>query len=364
MTHKFDIAVVGAGILGTALAYHLADRGLRVCVLESEASPAMHASGKNAGMVRQLYRHPQLTEWARQSISSWPSSCKAHFVSTGSLILGREVPDHHPELFNQKTVISNGSPVPAVYCATDGLLDSASFVHSLRASGSALGVVYFFQTKVQGLQQSQDTWTLTTDKKSQIEASWIANCAGAWLNDFLAPHLAEARVSASAYARHLFLISNWQSVSMPAYNCGFYWDEVNEWYMRRWDSKSRLVSICDVQAVESPSEFTPNSEISEKLAQRLLKALPHEAQHLHIQRSWHCFRTYTSDQMPLWGEDPEYPRLFWLAAFGGYGMSTGFAAAEDAAASIAGTRSSKYSEFCPARERRLTESQKLVGNSV
>lgn len=49
----FDVVVVGAGILGLATARELLDRrpGLRVAVLEKEAAPARHQSGRNSGVL-------------------------------------------------------------------------------------------------------------------------------------------------------------------------------------------------------------------------------------------------------------------------------------------------------------------------
>lgn len=48
---RFDIAVVGAGLVGAAAAYDLAARGVRTAVLEAEDEPAAGASRSNSGVV-------------------------------------------------------------------------------------------------------------------------------------------------------------------------------------------------------------------------------------------------------------------------------------------------------------------------
>ena len=54
MIDSAEVIVVGAGVQGASLAFHLAQRGARVLVLEREAV-ASGATGRSSGFVRMHY---------------------------------------------------------------------------------------------------------------------------------------------------------------------------------------------------------------------------------------------------------------------------------------------------------------------
>lgn len=58
---KYDIAIVGGGILGTTISYWLsALYDLKICVIEKERDVAMHTSSRNTGLVHSpLHLDPQ-----------------------------------------------------------------------------------------------------------------------------------------------------------------------------------------------------------------------------------------------------------------------------------------------------------------
>jgi|SRR5712664_2580666 len=50
-----DVVVVGAGVIGASVAWHLARQGLRALVLEREASPGQGSTGRATGGFRAQY---------------------------------------------------------------------------------------------------------------------------------------------------------------------------------------------------------------------------------------------------------------------------------------------------------------------
>ncbi|MFJ1149362.1 FAD-dependent oxidoreductase, partial [Bordetella bronchiseptica] len=67
-----DVAIVGAGITGLSAALHLAERGLRACVLEAR-DPGWGASGRNGGQVIPGIKHdPDEIGWRWH----WDGSCR------------------------------------------------------------------------------------------------------------------------------------------------------------------------------------------------------------------------------------------------------------------------------------------------
>ena len=50
MNRRFDVAVVGGGIVGSAVAFHVACRGGRVVVID--AAPQWSATAQSSGIVR------------------------------------------------------------------------------------------------------------------------------------------------------------------------------------------------------------------------------------------------------------------------------------------------------------------------
>ena len=51
MNKIYDVAIVGAGIVGLSTALKLQEQGKNVLVLDKEKSPGTHQSGRNSGVI-------------------------------------------------------------------------------------------------------------------------------------------------------------------------------------------------------------------------------------------------------------------------------------------------------------------------
>ena len=76
-----DVLIVGGGVNGVAIAFHLARRGARVTVVERD-SIAAGPTGRSCGLVRQHYSHPTTARMALES-SDPPAHLRTRVTSPG-----------------------------------------------------------------------------------------------------------------------------------------------------------------------------------------------------------------------------------------------------------------------------------------
>ncbi len=94
MTETFDIAIVGAGITGCAIARQLARFDLSICVVEAANDIALGASKANGCLVHARLRSapgtvkPQVNARGCELYGTWAQEFGFLFCRTGSMVLG------------------------------------------------------------------------------------------------------------------------------------------------------------------------------------------------------------------------------------------------------------------------------------
>ena len=210
-----DVIVIGAGLHGCSAALHLARRGRRVLVIEKNTA-GRHASGVNAGGVRRQGRHLAEIPLSVASLELWhrirelvDDDCG--FQATGHIKLAESADDmaileerasqvlalgfEHEEMVDRdeaRRLVPAAAPhiVGGLISRRDGFADPARTTRAFKVKAESLGVVFRERTRVVGIEQRADAWTVVTEG-GRFEAPVVVNCAGAW-GDQIAGWLGEA----------------------------------------------------------------------------------------------------------------------------------------------------------------------------
>jgi L-2-hydroxyglutarate oxidase len=114
---SFDVTIIGGGILGTTISYWISDLyDLKICVIEKESQVAMHASGRNTGVVHSpFYLNPDSKKiFAKSALISyemWENLAKKSGIpwkKTGVFELALDEKQHESLEDYMKWGIQNG----------------------------------------------------------------------------------------------------------------------------------------------------------------------------------------------------------------------------------------------------------------
>lgn len=141
MTETFDIAIVGAGITGCAIARQLARFDLSICVIEAASDVALGASKANGGLVHAGYDPAPGTVKAQVNArgcglyGAWAQELGFLFHRTGSMVLGFNNKDRAQLEQLRQNGLANGVPELSIV--------GPDRIHELepRASADAMCVV-------------------------------------------------------------------------------------------------------------------------------------------------------------------------------------------------------------------------------
>ncbi|WP_028879638.1 NAD(P)/FAD-dependent oxidoreductase [Terasakiella pusilla] len=207
---QYDFLIIGAGIHGNSIAFHLAKKGKRVCVLEKD-SPSRHSSGVNAGGVRRLGRDLREVPLSLRSAELWYDLKKLIGIDGGFEAVDQiRIAENENELadcesnvrtlsdlgYTHEEIISaaelkkrlpdiNCTLAGGIICKGDGFaLPYQSTIGFFEAAQRA-GATYHSNQEVRHLEKKDGLWHIKT-QNHDFKASIVINCAGAWGADLAA----------------------------------------------------------------------------------------------------------------------------------------------------------------------------------
>lgn len=300
--------IVGAGLAGASTAFHLRRLGAEhVLLLERERLPDVHASGRNAAMVRTAMEQPELQALADESAAELHSGRLAAYRATGGLLLGQgedDVKGHVPPARGR-----------ARFQPADGIVDVAGLLQRYLH-----GADVRYECGVLGVERHATELRVRTTQ-GDVRADVLINAAGAWAGEV-------GDLPLTPRNRTLYLSQPDEAID-PSWP--FLWDLDAGYYLRP-ESGGWLLCACDERDA-APGDYVDEEEVLLDLGAKLRRHQPGLGD-LKIARSWVGQRTFAPDGLPILGFDAGTPGLFHVAGLGGHGVTLSYAVGKLAAEAL------------------------------
>lgn len=335
-----DVLIIGAGIMGCALAYELARDGADV-VLVDRGAVCAGSSALNAGGVRHQFTGELNARMAARSIDrivrlqqEW--GIDVAFRQVGYLILAAT--DEHDSAFRETVRRQNGWSIPSRYidtdqitelvpgirtddlqgasfCPTDGYLDPHALVSGFARAARELGARITTNAQVVGIDTAGDRVTrVITARGERYTPGIVVNAAGVWSPAIARLHGGDLPIT--PWPAQIFLV-----VRTPDFGDHLPMTidfEHGKLYFHREGPGLAVGMAYDTPSPlmwDLPCDWTQLPLMAERLAHRIPALETAE-----VTRGWAGFLEVTADENPLVGwMGPD--NMYVAAGFSGHGLS-------------------------------------------
>jgi sarcosine oxidase subunit beta len=341
--HTADVVLIGGGIVGSSIAYHLVAAGCKnVLVLERETAQGKGSTGKSMGGVRAQFSTPVNIQMSLYSIPFYASfeerlgyPCDyrpqgylfcannekrfaylrtnyekqvAMGLKNVRLVAAEEIRSLFPQL--RADDIVGGS-----FCSTDGFVDPNSVMVGFMTWACEHGATLWKNASVTGItRKSNDGSFEVATTRDVIATRTVVNCAGAWA----APIAKMVGIDLPVEPLRRMLVPTEPFDQFP-HTAPMIIDMSNGFHFRP-ESRGFLLAWNDPEEIPGyKTDFEPR--FIEKILTRAADRVPvFENVAVNPKRAWAGLYEMTPDHHPILGESPEVPGFFLANGFSGHGV--------------------------------------------
>jgi sarcosine oxidase subunit beta len=317
-----DVVIVGAGIIGLSCAYFLAERGLKVIVLERKI-PGAGSSTRNGGGVRSQFGTATNIHLSVLSAPYWAEFEDRFGIDVGLrrigyLFLARDDSsvaelNEQVELQHQLGVgsellgaadvaarwpsLARLDVLGASFCASDGFVNQFRALRGVSRAAEESGATIESGTEVTGMDVHGDRIEAVRTTDGTVRADVVVNCAGAW-----APRLADhIGLALPIRSRRVQLLLARPANPLPA---GLPWliDAVGQVHVRPdRDGRAQVGGFLGRDETVDPDAFDHDADADwiAGILPRLSERLGIEIERSSVVDSWAGLYPSTPDQHPI-----------------------------------------------------------------
>jgi sarcosine oxidase subunit beta len=373
MTETADVVIIGSGIVGSSVAYHLAQGGCtNVLVIEREAHQGKGSTGKSMGGVRAQFSTPVNIQMSRYSIDFFsrfdevvghPADYRAHgylFCATNEKHLAYLKANRIRQMAFGVTNVEWVSPaeisamVPQLrtndilggtFCPTDGFVDPHSVMMGFMLNARERGARLWLDTQVTGIQVDAGSADVSSalrgprsdSKRSADETSAlpalearriagvmtsrglvstrvVVNAAGAWAAEVA--KMAGAELPVEPLRRQLVPTEPFDQLPQRFpmvidMSTGFHFRREGKGILLAWNDPEETAGF--------KTEFDPT--FVEKILTHAASRVPCLAEAgVNPRRAWAGLYEMTPDHHAIIGQSPNVKGLYFVNGFSGHGV--------------------------------------------
>jgi sarcosine oxidase subunit beta len=337
-----DVIVIGSGIVGSSVAYHLAEAGCsNVLVIEREPHQGKGSTGKSMGGVRAQFTTPVNIQLSLYSINFFaefeervghPADYRAHgylFCATSErhleylkanrqrqMALGL----NNVELVTREDILKM---VPQLYgddilggtfCPTDGFVDPHSVMMGFMLNARERGVRLWLDTEVTGINLKNDQVSGVETTRGSVAAPVVVNAAGAWAA--AVARMAGEDLPVEPLRRQLVPTEPFDKLPhrfpmVIDMGTGFHFRREGKGILLAWNDPDETPGF--------KTDFDPS--FVEKILTRAAARVPCLAEaEVNPRRAWAGLYEMTPDHHAIIGPAPRVKGLYFVNGFSGHGV--------------------------------------------
>ena len=334
---KTDVLIIGGGLMGFSTALQLVKRGTRCIVLDKD-SPGRHASGVNAGGLRQLNRHPAEIPLSVAAAEMWhniesllDSDCDTRFPGQiriaenaedmqkleGRAAMVRSLGFEHEEIIGQQELYKL-VPALAPYCKgglicrNDGYGRPFHALDAFRRKACSLGVEYHALARADAIEHSGNDWRVSSEQ-GEFRAPVLVNCAGAWASR-VATTLGEP-VPLKAGAPMLMITERLPRFIEPVIGAAS-----RKLSFKQMQNGTLLIGGAHLAELDFEHQTTDMDWAKLAISARSVMALFPQLENVRIVRTWAGIEAFMPDNLPVISRSSTSPDAYHAFGFSAHGF--------------------------------------------
>lgn len=369
MQNTADAVIIGGGILGLSVAFHLAKAEYgKIVLVEKEPLLGSGATSKAAGGIRAQFvtkENIQMSMLSEKLFKSFKDDTgyDALFDQVGYLFLvkdDKDVEDFKKSYELQRSLGLNveilkpeeiGKYAPHVsldgvqfgtFCKEDGLGDPHEFLSGYDHAARHLGVKIEFEAEVTGIETVSDKVTSVKTIRGDISTPMVINCAGPYAKEI--GKMVGADVKVEPIKRQIVTTGELSFVE-PYFPMVV---DVSSGLYCHKESKGMLLGWAD-KSIEPSYDISIDPDYTDGILERALNLIP-QLEEAEIANEWAGLYETTPDHREIIGFEPNVKGMFHVVGFSGHGFMHAPAAGMVTAEILTGKKPSlDISNYSPTR---------------